>query len=302
MQAQAIASKLLAPNLITESTNMKISRVGILSILILAFALLSGCSVVNKVRARNELNDGAKAYKERRFDEAESHFSQAMQLDPSEKRTETFMARTLHQQYLINRAAPENMQKAEQAITVYKTILSENPNDEGTNDAISGLISALRGPQALVEWRTARANDDRVKPEYRAKALTFLAGEKYNCVNEITEASKETITKGDEAIFVFKKPANAEDFTKGKQCADDGLALIDKALALDSTKSSPFSYKASLLIQKSRLAEMEGNNSDKEKFKVAADEPKKRFQDLSEAEAKVKEEEEKRKADEEAAK
>ncbi len=281
---------------------MKISRVGILSILVIAFALLTGCSIVNKVRARNELNDGAKAYKERRFDEAEAHFSQAMALDPSEKRTETFMARTLHQQYLTNRAAPENMQKAEQAIAVYKTILADNPNDEATNDAVSGLIAALKGPQALVDWRTARANDERVKPEYRSKALTFLAGEKYNCVNEITEAAKETITKGNEAIFVFKKPANGEDFAKAKQCADDGLALIDKALSLDSTKSSPFSYKASLLVQKSRLAEMEGNSADKEKYKVAAEEPKKRFQDLSAAEAKVKDDEEKRKAEEEAAK
>jgi tetratricopeptide (TPR) repeat protein len=281
---------------------MKISHAGMLLISIIAFALLSGCSIVNTVRARNELNDGAKAYKARQFDQAEAHFAQAMALDPSEKRTGTFMARTLHQQYLTNRASPENMKKAEQAITVYKTILAENPNDETTNDAIGGLIGALKGPQALVEWRTARANDEKVKPEYRAKALTFLAGEKYNCVNEITEASKETIQKGNEAVFLFKKPTNADDFAKGKQCADDGLALIDKALSLDSTKSSPFSYKASLLIQKSRLAEMEGNSADKEKFKAAADEPKKRFQDLSAAEAKVKEDEEKRKAEEEAAK
>ena len=281
---------------------MKISRLGMLLILVIAFALLAGCSLVNKVRARNELNDGAKAYKERRFDEAEAHFSQAMALDPSEKRTETFMARTLHQQYLTNRAAPENMQKAEQAITVYKTILAANPDDEATNDAVSGLISALKGPQALVEWRTARANDERVKPAYRSKALTFLAVEKYNCVNEITEAAKETVTKNNEAVFVFKKPANAEDLGKAKQCADDGLALIDKALSLDSTKSSPFSYKASLLVQKSRLAEMEGNSADKEKYKAAAEEPRKHFQELSAAEAKVKEEEEKRKAEEEAAK
>ncbi|MEP6925333.1 MAG: hypothetical protein ABI954_12775 [Pyrinomonadaceae bacterium] len=280
---------------------MKISRVGILLLLVTAFALLTGCGIVNKVRARNELNDGAKAYKERRFDEAESHFALAMTLDPSEKRTETFMARTLHQQYLTNRAVPENMKKAEQAIKVYEQILAANPDDEATSDAISSLIGALKGPQALVEWRTKRANDERVKPEYRSKALTFLAGEKYNCVNEITEAAKDTVQKNNEAVFVFKKPENPEDFAKAKQCADDGLVLIGKALSLDSAKSSPFSYKASLLVQKSRLAEMDGNAADKEKFKADAEEPKKRFQELSEAEAKRKEEAEaeaKRKADE----
>lgn len=281
---------------------MKVSRVGILILLVTAFVSLTGCSIVNKVRARNELNDGAKAYKERKFEEAAQHFSLAMTLDPAEKRTEVFMARTLHQQYLTNRAAPDNMRKAEEAIRVYQQILTDNPNDEVTNDAIGSLIGALKGPPALVEWRTKRANDERVKPEYRAKAFTFLAGEKYNCVNEITEASKDTIQKGNEAVFVFKKPENAEDFAKAKQCADEGLGLIERALSLDDTRSSPYSYKASLLIQKSRLAEMDGNNGDKDKFKAEADAPKKRFQELIEAEAKKKEEEEKRKAEEEAAK
>lgn len=281
---------------------MKISRLGMLMLSITGLLSLTGCSIVNKVRARDQLNDGAKAYKERKFDEAAAHFSQALALDPSEKRTEVFMARTLHQQYLANRALPDNMKKAEQAIGVYERILVDNPNDEATSDAVASLIGALRGPQALVEWRTKRANDKNVKPEYRAKALTYLAGEKYTCVNTITEVGKETVQKGNEAVFVFKKSENPEEFAKAKQCADDGLALIDEALTLDNSKSSPYSYKASLLIQKSRLAEMDGNNADKDRFKAAAEEPKKRFQDLSEAEAKRREEEEKRKAEEEAAK
>ncbi len=50
---------------------MKISRVGILTLLIATILSVSGCGVVNRVRARNELNDGAKAYKERKFDEAQ---------------------------------------------------------------------------------------------------------------------------------------------------------------------------------------------------------------------------------------
>lgn len=138
-----------------------ISRAGILLLSIVALTSLTGCSIVNKVRARNELNDGAKAYKERRFAEAEQHFNLAMSLDPSQQITEVLLARTLHQQYLANRTAPDNIKRAETAIDIYKKILAENPNDEVTNDAISSLIGALKGPQALTEWAAARQRQPR---------------------------------------------------------------------------------------------------------------------------------------------
>ncbi len=249
--------------------------------------------------AQMELNTGAAAYKERRFDDAEAHFRSALQLDPSEKRTKAFLARTLHQLYLSNRQLPENSQKGEEAMTFYQEILEEDPNDEAINDALSGLIGALKGYQALASWRQKRADNETVKPVYRAKSLTFLAGEKYNCVNEVTEAVKETVSKKGETVFVFKMADNYSDFLTARQCADDGLILIDKALSLDNTRSSPYSYKTSLLVQKSRLAQMEGNKNDVIKYKTEAEKVKKRFQDLSEQEAKRREEEEKQKTESE---
>lgn len=281
---------------------MKMFRAtGVLLLAAASLTSLTGCNVVNKVRARNALNDGAKAYKERKFNDAEAYFEQAMALDPSQKMTETFMARTLHQQYLANRSQPDNLKKADQAIEIYKNILNDKPNDEATNDALSSLIEARQGPEALIQWRTQRANDERVNASGRAKAFTFLAADKYRCVNEITELAKETVQQGKDAVYKFKKPENPEDLAKAKQCADDGLALTDKALALDNTKSSPWSYKASLLVQKSRIAEMEGNTADKDRYTAEAEVPKKRFSEISEQEAKAKEEEAKRKAEAEAA-
>lgn len=279
---------------------MKISRVGMLLLSTVALTSLTGCGVINQVRARNELNDGAKAYKERKFGEAEAHFVQAMQLDPSQKITETFMARTLHQQYLANRSQPDNLKKADEAITIYEKILAANPNDEATDDAIASLIGARQGPAALDEYRAKRANDERVSPAGRAKALTFLASEKYKCVNEITELSKETVEKGNEAVYIFKKPANPEDLANARRCTDQGLEMINKALTLDDSRSSPWSYKASLLVQKSRIAEMDGNTADKDRFAKEAEEPKKRFSELSEIEAKKREEEAKAKQEAEA--
>lgn len=278
---------------------MKISRVGMLLISAVALVSLSGCGIVNKVRARNELNDGAKAYKERRFDIAEKHFSQAMALDPTQKLTEVFLARTLHQQYLGKRDTPENMRKAEQAIEIYKKILADNPNDRASNDAVTNLLLNLKGPEAQDQWVQQRADDTRVAGDQRAEAYTLLASKQYTCANEITETAKETVQKGNEAIYTFKKPENAEDFEKAKQCIAKGTELIDKALQLEQNNDSTWSYKASLLAQQARIAEMDGNAAEKDRLMKESGTAKERFLALAQEKAKKKEEEEARKKAEE---
>ena len=248
----------------------------------------SSCSNIeytNQSPACFELHEGAEAYKERKFQTAEEHFTRAKEIDPNLRIVSVFLARTLHQQYLANRAQQENQNKAQQAIELYRRILTENPNDEAADDAISSLIGQIDGAEALLEWRMKRADDNQVNAQNRAKALTFLAADKYRCVTNFTEAAKRVIKKDNETVYVFRKPKNLQKFEEAKRCAEEGIVLIDKALKLDAEKSSPWSYKTSLLIQKARLAEMENNFADKERFQLEAESFKKRFVELSEQEA-----------------
>ena len=91
-----------------------------------------------------------------------------------------------------------------------------------------------------------------------------------------------------------------------KECAQKGNELIDKAIALEKEAGvetdSVWSYKANLLVQAMRIAEMEGNTAQKDSLKVEADKAKEKFTTLA-AEKKRKEEEAeaKKKAEEEAA-
>lgn len=277
---------------------MKISRVGILLLIAAAIISNTGCSMVNRVFARNELNDGAKAYKERKFDIAEAKFRRSLELHPNDALTEKFLARTLHQQFLANRT--QNAQKGEQAIELYQKMLQQNPNDEDTNRAVSNLIELIRGQDALVQWMTQRANDPQVDPVNRADAFTSLASKRYNCANEKTEAAKQSVTKGLKMEYVFKKPENPAEFEELKQCTADGTRLIDQALALNQNSDSTWSYKASLLVQQARIAEMDGNTAERERLMKESDTAKQRFQALSAEKAQKKaEEEERKKAEEE---
>jgi hypothetical protein len=155
-----------------------------------------------------------------------------------------------------------------------------------------------------MKWVTERANNTNVPPEQRAEALVTLAARKYTCANEISdaEAVKKTVKQDGKDVYQFVKPANPEDLEKLRQCAQEGTDLINRAVELSPNSDSAWSYKANLLGQKARIAEMEGNSADKEKFKSEAEEAKTTFTTLNEARKRREAEEEARKqAEKEAA-
>src|SRR3954451_17024008 len=101
------------------------SRVGTTAILGLFVAVSAGCSLANKIRAKNELNETAKAYKEGRFEEAEQHAKRALYLDPTNQTAPIFIARVIHQQYKPGVDQPDNVQRARDAIEAYKRVMEK---------------------------------------------------------------------------------------------------------------------------------------------------------------------------------
>src|SRR5215212_5044719 len=116
----------------------------IAAVLAILVATTSGCGVVNRIRAKNQLNEAAKAYREGHFDEAEQHSRRAAELDPDNKTAPMFIARTLHAQYRPGVQSPENIQKAQDAITAYQKILAANPKDDEAYKAIAYLYGATK--------------------------------------------------------------------------------------------------------------------------------------------------------------
>lgn len=286
---------------------MRFSRLGILVLISFTVLIGTNCSYYNRVLARKNLVDGATAYKDRKFQVAEQLFRNAVARDPEAKTLEgktaqLFLARTLHSEFIGDRGHKEY---AEEAIKEYQKVLKENPNDQSSFKAVANLFETLQKPDEWQTWVTERANNEQVPKEMRAEALAFLASKKNTCANDISdvEANKKTVTgKDGKQVFQFTKPENPGDFEKLKQCANEGLELANKAVEYDPNSDSAWSYKTSLLVQKMRVAEMDGNTTEKDSLKKLADDAKAKFTVLAEAKRKKEEEEvAKKKAAEEAA-
>lgn len=288
------------------SQKMRFSRLGILLLISATVLIGANCSYYNRVVARKNLVDGADAYKERKFQQAETLFRNAIATDPTlstveSKAAQLFLARTIHSAYIGDRKVT---QRAEEAISEYQKILSRDAKDQSSFKAVANLYENLGKQDEWLKWVTERANNEQVPGPMRAEALASLAAKKNTCSNDIsdTEKTKKTVTKDGKQQFEFVKPENPADFEKLKVCADEGLQLANKAVELDPESDSAWSYKTSLLIQKMRVAEMEGNTAQKEQFKKDSDVAKEKFTALAEAKRKKElEEAEKKKAEADAA-
>jgi tetratricopeptide (TPR) repeat protein len=312
---------------------MRFSRLGLIALLIATVLSASSCSYYNRVLARKNLVDGSKAYKDRKFDEAEQLFRNAVSRDPNGetvegKTAQLFLARTLHSEYIGNRA---NKAKADEALTEYRKALSNDPNDQSSYKAIASLLENQQRTDEWQTWVTERSKNTQIKPEYRAEAIVSLAAKKNTCASDIddTDKTKKTVTENGKQVFQYIKPENPEDLNTLRACVNDGMALVDEALAqegpagVDNAKNidikkatddelkkkadllrvfeSARSYKASLLIHAMRLAEMEGRTADRDRFKTEADTAKAAFLELSEIVKNIQTEIDARTAEKEAA-
>lgn len=276
---------------------MKISRLGILFIILATVLVGTNCSYYNKVMSHRDLVDGAEAYKKRKYDQAEALFRDAISRDPQLKTLEgktaqLFLARTLHSRFISSRIETD---KALAAIEEYKKVLAQDLNEQSAFNAVANLYENLKMDNEWRQWVTERANNEQVQPASRAEAFVKLASREYSCANDISDAEpvKTTITGADgKPAFKFTKPEDETEFEKLKQCAQKGLEYSEKATKLNPDSDSAWSYQANLLQQKSRIAEMEGKSEEEVgQIKTEADKAREKFKVLADAKKKKEEEE-----------
>ena len=249
------------------------SRIGATAILALFVAAAAGCTLANKIRAKNELNETARSYKDGHFDEAEQHAKRALSLDPTSKTAAIFIARVIHQQYKPGVDTPDNIAKAKEAIEAYKYVLQQDPTNEEAYKAISVLYAAIKDDDKLREWISRRANDTSLPNEKRAEAYAILAGKDWDCSFKVTELPDVKVANdpGKPAGITYKKPKDQKDFDKIQRCVTRGLEEAETAIKFNPNNESAWSYKTNLLLEAAKLADMDGKADQKAQYQKQAD-------------------------------
>jgi len=279
---------------------MKLSQTRIAIVLAILVATSSGCGVIYRIRAKNQLNEAARAYREGHFEDAEQHARKAYELDPTNKTAPMFIARTIHAQFRPGVQTPENLAKAQAAIEAYQQILANNPKDDEAYKAIAYLYGATKQDDKLRQWISSRAANEATEPEKRAEAYIVLASKDWDCSFKITELPTNKVTTVDpttnKATVSYKKPKEQKEFDTAQMCVKQGLAEAENAIKFDPNNESAWSYKTNLLLEASKLAEMDGKADLKSEYQKQYEAALKRTTELSVANQKKKEEEAKKAA------
>lgn len=264
---------------------MKLSRLGLIFLVGFAIFFTSGCGIINRIRAKNEINEAARAYKAGKYTEAEEHSRRALELDPDQRNAPIFIARTVHAQYRPGNETPENIAIAERAIAAYKFVLEKDPKNEEGYLAVTALLGAIKKEAEQRQWILQHAANQEIPADKRAGAYALLASQNWNCVYQITELAKKT--EGTKVIW--EKPKEQKDYDKAQQCLKDGLAEAEQGIALDPNSELAWTYKTNLLREQAKIAEMDGKADEKDKLNKQADEAEKKMQALAEENRKKKE-------------
>src|ERR1700733_2564483 len=104
--------------------------------LIALVTLTTGCgSFISKLRARDNLNRGVRAFTATHYTDAVEDFKKAVELDPDFPTARLYLATAYMSQYIPGADSPENKQFASSAMDQFVKVLAGNP------DPVSKLLA-----------------------------------------------------------------------------------------------------------------------------------------------------------------
>ena len=218
-------------------------------------------------------------------------------MDPDNKTAPMFIARTIHAQYRPGVQTRKTLPRPRRQSRLTRRFCENNPKDDEAYKAVAYLYGAIKEDDKLRKWIADRAANDQAEPEKRAEAYVVLASKDWDCSFKITEQPSVKTTTIDptnnKATVSYKKPKEQKDFDQAQMCVKQGLSEAENAIKFDPNNESAWSYKTNLLLEASKLAEMDGKTDQKAQYQKDYEAALKRTTELSVANQKRKEEEEK---------
>jgi len=220
------------------------TSVRVLTIMAVGLSLFaaSGC---DKLRARDQLNKGVASYKNAKYEEAISHFQQAVSLDPALIVARLYLATAYAQQYIPGVSDPDNLQIGEQAVEQYKHVLDANPGKEPSINSDKGIayiyLNMKRFDDAKTYYRKATEVDPNdPEPYYSVGVIDWT-----QTYQPRMEARAELGLKPEDSLNPKdKEQKKVCDELKDKNAPDiqDGIDVLNKALQLRPDYDDAMAY------------------------------------------------------------
>ena len=223
---------------------------------------MSGC---DKLAARDQLNKGVDSYKSARYEEAIGHFQKATQLDPSLPMAKTYLATALAQNVVPGLDTPENLQTAQQAISIFQEVLAQNPSDVNSLKQVAGIYFSIKKLDDAKVWQKKVLAQDPKDPEaaYTVGVIDWTQAH-LNALRELVPAGVTDDGEGN-----VKAPKKVLEVLKQENAplVEEGLQYLNQAMANRANYDEAMSY---MNLVYRRKADVDYGDTDAVKADVAA--------------------------------
>jgi tetratricopeptide (TPR) repeat protein len=117
---------------------MTLKRLAPLGGVLLLAVISMGC---NKLKARDQLNKGVAAFRAAQFQQAITHFQNAVKYDDTLLNARLYLATAYYQLYVPGGDSEDNIKIGKQAIAAYEDVLNHNPSAEQQSNALGSIAN-----------------------------------------------------------------------------------------------------------------------------------------------------------------
>jgi tetratricopeptide (TPR) repeat protein len=207
----------------------------------------TGC---DKLKARDQLNQGVQAYRNARYPEAVERFKQAVELDPTFPTARLYLATAYMMQYIPGAESPENLQMAEAAHQNFLKALEQDPKSTVALASIASLYFNQKKFDEAQEWNRKLIQVD---PKNRDAYYTLGVIAWTKAFQADAEARARLGMRPEDPGPLKDKKVREELRAKNWDMIGQGIKDLENALALDKEYDEAMAYENLLFRQRADL-------------------------------------------------
>ena len=218
----------------------------------LVLALIGCQGQINYLKARNELNNGVRAFASANYVGAVASFDQAIEHDPELLDARSYRAYCYMMQIIPGGESDENMRVAEQALEGFQDVLDRDPNNQLALSSIASVYFNIK------DFEKSREAYRKVIAEYpESKEAYYTVG-----VINWTESYQPRLEIRASLGMAPEDPGPIKDQKARAELAEttgplieEGLDVLTKAVEIDPDYSDAMAYVNLLYRERADLSE-----------------------------------------------
>lgn len=203
-----------------------------------------------KLKSRDQLNQGVRAFQSAQYPEAVEHFKTAVELDPAFPTARLYLATAYFQQYIPGAESPENSQMAKAAYDQFMKVLDQDTRNTVAMASVASLYLYQKKWDDAQQWyeKLVAVDPNNADAYY---SLGFIAWSKW--YPAYGTARVELGMKQDDPGPIKDKKVKQELKTKWLPTINAGLQALDKTLQINPEYEDAMSYENLLIRERADL-------------------------------------------------